>query len=311
MAGAVETGLRRDLEKAGTALRFVTPVFRYLLDHGDRALLNDEVIARTRGILGDLALQLYEELAIAAAEDASVDCGKPPFPATVHAIAELAEALADVPGMLEHLHGIVLEWQVTQRLHRGLGVDPLISPLLQTLIGSPRAGTAAVATELLAAQGRFARQQQQMQMPLSELPAALLHDVLLVLRHRENHPAAFVAAEAAVRSRYNEGATRLGLIACLVAEMGDKPIAALAIEHAGLAIFSTALALISGEDRQKCMFAVAGGHGTRLALMLRASGMRLAAVQTTLLALHPSQGLAAKVARIAPERAAALLAGSR
>ncbi|MDP9056516.1 MAG: hypothetical protein M3N34_04195 [Pseudomonadota bacterium] len=82
MADTVETALRRGLEIVG--------------DPRDRALFDDEVIARLRGMLGDLARQLGDELALLAlllrAAGASLDTAPHDM-----AAGDLAAAIAGLP----------------------------------------------------------------------------------------------------------------------------------------------------------------------------------------------------------------------
>jgi hypothetical protein len=53
-----EDDLRRNLARAGGMLGAVGPVLRHLLDKRDDALFGDEVVARLRAMLGDLARQV-------------------------------------------------------------------------------------------------------------------------------------------------------------------------------------------------------------------------------------------------------------
>jgi hypothetical protein len=303
-----EAGLRLQLAQGNVVLGSAMPVLRHLLGSDQHALFDDEVIARLRGILGDLARQLCQEL------DAANGRGDPRSDDDP-AIADLADGLMAVPGLLGHLHAAVLEWQVAQRLQTRLGIDPVVSPLLQALIGSPEPETSAAAMQLLAAQARFVRHQLHMRLPLGELPGDLLHGVLLMLQTGEHLAAqaeAAVHAKSKVRAGYDESATRLGLSARLVTGMRGGALAALTLPHAGVTLFATALGLAARQDRDMCVFALQQGQAARLGLTLRAGGARLALVQDALLVLHPSGDtpvvLADEIAAVSPERAAALLA---
>lgn len=311
---AVEEELRRGFAEEGAVLQSLAPILRHLLGHDDRALFNDEVIARLRGMLRDLACQISQTLAGAAGDrEVLGDEDHGPGPS----IDKISEQLARVPGLLGYLHAIVLEWQASQALQTRLGVDPVVSPLLQALIGSPEADTAVTAMKLLAAQARFARYQSQMRMPLGELPGDLLHSVLQLLPgdYRHEHTAGNSKAEAAIRHSYDESATRLGLISRLVTGMGGGAVAALALPHAGVAIFATALALANGQGRETCLLALQDGQAIRLAVMLRATGIKLETAHSSLLAVHPTMGPASgdpaeMIAHLPAERAAALLAAA-
>jgi hypothetical protein len=102
---------------------------RHLLVCGDQGLFGDDVLARLRAMLDDLAISWrWGLLTRAGAAEFSIADG----------------TIAEVPGLLSHLHALALEWQMTQRLADRLGVDPVVSPLLQALIASterkPRRG---------------------------------------------------------------------------------------------------------------------------------------------------------------------------
>ena len=292
------TGLRGDLARGDRAIAAVAPVLRHLLVHDDQSLFGDDIVARIRGMLDDMARQLVEVLALA-------ECDANPVGRT----ASLAAALPEVPGLLGHLHTLALEFQTSERLQQRLGLDPVLSPLLQALIASPDSDTAAVAMKLLAAQARFVQLQRRMQLPLAEIPGELLHGVLAKLGD------AAEAGAASVRAHYDEAATRQGLIARLVSAMGSGALAALALPHAGVAIFATALAQAHGQAtpqlREFSVLCLQDGQAVRLALALRAAGVKRAGVEENLLALNPDGELPEAVFRVSAERAAALLNDGR
>ena len=93
--------------------------------------------------------------------------------------------------------------------------------------------------------------------------------------------------------------------------MGQKAVRALAIDHAGLAIFSTALAMASGQDRAVTVLSFADRQFARLALALRAAGLKQQAVEEQFLFLHPEIALPDGFDMLRADRAAALLAASR
>jgi hypothetical protein len=99
-----------------------------------------------------------------------------------------------------------------------------------------------------------------MQLPLGELPAELLHGVLVAL-----HVAAEDDGEAASRAsmsaqNYDEASTRLGLLARLVAAMGPGSVAALALAHGGVAMFASALALAGDGVRRSVLLSMRDGQ---------------------------------------------------
>lgn len=295
---SVEARLRAALAQGDTVLATVAPVLRHLLANDDSSLFGDAILARVRGMTGDVARQLSDQVRAAGGE--AVDS------------AALTAAIIESPAFLGHVHALVLEGQLGEALQARLALDPVLSPLLQALVGSSDANTAALAMKFLAAQARFGQAQLRMRLPLAELPGDLLHAALLALRgvvgadpRADGHAA---AAEAAIRADYDESRSRLGLVARLVTGMGAGAVAALSLPHAGAAIFLSALALSSGQDRDVTALATSDTQRTRLALALLTAGLKPAAVEAQLLALDPDAALPEGLDRLSPDRAAALLA---
>lgn len=303
----VESVLRDELAHGDALVGTIAPILRHLLANDEHSVFNDEIIARVRGILADLARQLLDELAVAEQQSEPVD----------HSAADidgLIDKLVAHAGFLAHVHALALEWQLTDRLQARLALDPVLSPLLQALIASPDHATASVAMGLLAAQARFGQGQRRMQLPLTELPGDLLHVALLALRHHAGDSAraqeSCAISEASIRARYDESRSRLGLIARIVAGMGGGATAALSVTHAGAAIFITALALASGQDRDMAVLCANEGQLARFALALRAAGLKPMQIAEQFAAIHPEVALPAGFEQIGPDRAAALLARS-
>lgn len=303
----VEGVLRDELAHGDALIGTIAPILRHLLANDEHSVFGDEIIARVRGIMDDLARQLLDELAQAGDTPDARD--HPP---------ERREALVSAfvahQGFLAHIHALTLEWQLTERLHARLALDPVLSPLIQALIASSEAPTAGSAMSLLAAQARFAQSQRRMQHRLTELPGDLLHAALVALRHNvgevDEAQAIAMRAEASIRSKYDEARSRLGLISRLVTGMGGGATAALSVNHAGVAMFLSALALASGQDRDMAVLATNEGQLARLALALRASGLKPAAVEEQFVSLHPEVALPDGFDQLGPDRAAALLARS-
>ncbi|MDE2595305.1 MAG: hypothetical protein KGL44_00355 [Sphingomonadales bacterium] len=304
-ADSVESVMRMELMQGDAMLGSITPILRHLLANDDHSVFGDEIIARVRGVLADLVGQLLDELAKAggttekaAREDTLVQ--------------SLVHDLIDVPGLMTHIHALAMEWQLNDRLQARLGLDPVLSPLLQALIASPDTVTAGTAMNLLASQARFIQSLRRMQLPLTELPGDLLHGALLVMRtHVGSEPQADALgakAEAAIRARYDESRCRLGLIARLVTGMGGGAVAALSITHAGIAIFASALSIASGQDRDLAVLCTNENQLARLALALRASGLKTGAVEEQFLSLHPDVALPEGFDALGADRAAAILA---
>lgn len=305
---SVEAVLREELAHGDAVVGTIAPILRHLLANDDHSLFSDEIIARLRGMMDDLARQLLDALAAAGENPDHRE-----HPAALR--DALAAGFVGHPGFLSHVHALALEWQLTERLHARLGVDPVLSPLLQALIASQDGATATHAMALLASQARFAQNQRRLQLPLSELPGDMFHAALLVLADYcnaldESGIAAGSAAVIALRGRYDEARSRLGLIARIVAAMGGGASAALSLSHAGVAIFATALGFASGQDREMAILSTNEGQLARFALSLRAGGLKMAQIEEQFLTLHPDISLPDGFEHIGSDRAAALLAGS-
>jgi hypothetical protein len=303
-AEAVELVLRDELGRGDAMIATSRPILRHLLANDDHALFSEEMIARIRGLVHDVASQLL--FAQAAAADA---------PDRARYAAErrdkLAQALFEDTDLLAHAHALSLEAQLTERLQGRSGIDAVLTPLVQELAAAREMDVAGLAMAVLAAQARFMQHHRRMALPLGELPGDLFHRSLLLLRSAADDQAAAEEAERRLRDGYEEGASRLGLVTRLVVTMGQKAVRALAIDHAGLAIFSTALAMASGQDRGLTVLSFADRQVARLALALRAAGLQQRAVEEQFLYLHPEIALPDGFDRLRADRAAALLAGSQ
>ncbi len=302
-----EDALGAELARGDAQIGTILPILRHLLTAEEHSVFSDEIMARLRGSLVDVALQLLDEQ---AAHMGGADRSNHPSQRVEAIVASLAED----SGFLSHCHALALEWQLTERLQSRLSLDPVLSPLMQALIASNDAPTAATAMALLAAQARFAQTQRRMRLSLDELPGDLLHVALVILRRHagaDGHSQdAAARGEAALRARYDEGRSRLGLIARLVAAMGGGATAALSVSHAGVAIFLSALAMASGQDRDLAILATTEGQQARLALTLRAAGLRPHAIEEQFLCLHPDAAPDAGIGGVGVDHAAALLARS-
>ncbi len=306
-AGNVEFVLRDELLQGDASIGTFAPILRHLLANDEHSVFSDEIIARVRGMMADIAGQLLTELAVAAGNPDDRDH-------TPDQIGALVISLVSHAGFLTHVHAVALEWQLTERMQARLALDPVLAPLLQALIASSEAPVASSAMALLASQARFASSQRRMQLPLTELSGDLFHAALLVLRgHAGEDPAtqaAALEAEHALRGRFDESRSRLGLISRIVTAMGGGATAALAISHAGVGIFISALALASGQDRDMAVLATNEGQLTRLALALRTAGLKLQAIEEQFAALHPDVALPTGFEQLSSDQAAALLARS-
>ena len=305
---AVEGLFGDELAAADLALANVSPILRHLLGNDDHALFSDRIVAQVRAQIEDLARQLAMSIEAAM--------GHPdPREAANLTAPDLAGAFIASPAILAHAHALALEAQLAQRLATRLALDPVLSPLLQALIASPDPNTSATAMALLAAQARFVQAQRRGEWPLAELPGDLLHAALLAMRSHAagDDPARDrIAAvlETAIRGNFDEADNRLSLLGRLVGGMGGGAIAALDVEHAGVALFVTALGLGAGLDRDTAVLATSEAQLPRLALALLASGAKPALVEQQFYALHPEVTLPEGFETLRSDRAAALLAGA-
>lgn len=298
----VDAALRDALAQGDAMLHSLAPIMRHLLTGTQHAIFADEIVARVRGSTSDVARQLLDAVAQAGS-------GEPGAYAQATLDAMFA-ALTEVPGFLGHVHALAIEWQLTERLQAHLALDSTLPPLLQALLASDDAPISALAMNLLAAQARFTQAQRRMQLPLGELPADLLHGALLAMRALSQHELQASVAETNVRSQYDESRTRFGLMAKLVTAMPGGAVAALSPTHAGVAIFATALAIASGQNRDVVVLSTAESQPVRLALALRVAGLDRGAIEEQLLTLHAEVSPPVDWDSVGVDRAAALLAVS-
>ncbi|SHN53783.1 hypothetical protein [Erythrobacter sanguineus] len=299
--GMVEAILRDELAREERALGSVVPVLRHLLASEGQTLVSDAILARVRGMLADLAAQM---LAVAEGRDAALRMSGAGDTA---ARDMLANALAGDPALLSFCHALATESQLALRLQQRSGIDPVLSPLLQELIASDMPAIAELAMNTLAAQSRFIQSQRRMELPLGELPAELFH-ALVAGVERQIDDAAGIAR---LQQTYDEGASRLGLLARLVSTMRRGAVAALALDHAGLALFSSALAALARQPRAAAVIACHEGQGARLALGLRAAGLGPEAIERQFLAVQPSARITPGIADVSPDQARLLLAAGQ
>ena len=298
----IESVMRTELAHGDALIGTIIPIMRHLVTNDDSSVFSEEMVARTRAMLEHVAWQLLVAQAEAAGTDKPHDCSR-------EDVAALLGLLSADSLMLAHIHALAAEWQLTERLHARLELDPLLSPLLQALIASSDATTASAAMNLLAAQARFAQTQRRMQLPLAELPADLLHAALMALRtHFGPDDAAAVKAERAIASEFDESRGRLGLMARLLLSMGGGAQAALAVSHAGAALFLTALSLATGQERCLTVLSTNEAQVARLALALAAAGLKQSAIEEQFLAMHPDVSLPEGFDALDPDHAAAVLA---
>lgn len=85
-------------------------------------------------------------------------------------------------------------------------------------------------------------------------------------------------------------------------------MAALSISHAGVAIFLSALAHASGQDRDAIVLATNETQVARFALALRAAGLKQNGIAEQIEALHPDANLRLAFDAMTSDQAAQLMA---
>lgn len=300
-AESVEDMLRGELAQGDVILSIARPILRHLLANDDHALFSDEVIAKIRGMMTHLARQLLFELA----EELKKDDRGPFVEQNQDALATM---LLDDTAFLGHAHALSIEAQLAERLQSRSGIDPVLSPLLQELAASGDEAQAAAAMRVVASQARFMQHQRRMELPLAELPAELFHAATRALKiNQTDYPREAEAVRDRLRREFDESDRRVGQMTRLVMAMGGNAKRALAVDHAGLSVFSTALCMASEQERDVAVLALGENQCARLALSLRAAGLGQSAVEEQFLYLHPEITLPEGFDALRADRAAALL----
>ncbi len=301
----VEAILEKELALGDVVLGTIGPILGHLLANDDHSLFSDDIVARIRGMISSCARQL-----IAAQADAA-ETEEPDELVKVHA-PELAESLTANPAFLTHCHALAIEWHLAERLQERNSIDPVLSPLVQALIASPDAATAANAMSYLTAQARFMQHQRRMELPLCELPGDLFHAAVLILATHAGEDAEETSkkAENRLREDFDEGKSRLGLLSRLIAAMGNGAMAALSVSHAGTSVFLTALAVASNQQRELTVISTNDRQLARLALAMRTAGLKPEAIEEQFALIHPEIVLPEGFETLRSDRAAAMLASS-
>lgn len=301
----VEEVLRGELAHGDVVLGTVAPILGHLVTNSANSLFNDQIVAQIRGMAISVAAQMLSAHASAAEDD---------DPATFIALRQddLATDLLVDSAFLSHCHALTVEMQLAVRLEQRNAIDLVLSPLLQALISSDDTDTASSAMAALTAQARFVQQQKRMELSINDLPGDLFHAALLAWRNFAGEGAETVTANAELqlRSTYDESTSRLGLLSRLVSGMGNGSLAALSLSHAGVAIFLSALAKNSGQDRDLATMSTNDRQLGRLALALRAAGLKHRQVEEQFVHIHPDVALPEGFDMLRADRAAEILAES-
>lgn len=303
-ADTVEESLRDALANGDAVLATARPVLLHLVNNDRDTLFNDEIIARVRGILHDIARQWL----FALAETAQLQ-NRERF--VQDRVEICAGGLSENAELLAHAHVLTLESQLAERLQESSGIDPVLTSLIQDEAAGSDAALAGLAMAVLAAQARFIRQQARMALPLGELPGELFHQVTVTLMCLSaDHAEAAAHTAAKLRADYTEGQSRLGVLSRFVAALVDRSTYALAVEEAGLAIFATALANAVHQERDLVILSFSDRQKLRLGLTLRAADLADAALREQFHHIHPRAAVPQQLQHVSAERAAALLAAS-
>ncbi|WP_257595529.1 hypothetical protein [Parerythrobacter lacustris] len=298
----VEMILRDELAHGDGVLQSLAPILGHLVATAGNPLFNDQVVASIRGRAADVARQLLREQAAVAGlgdPDGFADAG----------VVELADALMNQQGFLVHCHALTIEAQTAEALRSRSGIDPVVSPMLQSLIASKSPEIAGGAMAILAAQARFFQQHARMELPLRELPGAIFEQVLHTWRNFAGSDASTITAQAegTLRSTFDEGMSRIGLLNRMISALGKDARPALAVSNGGVSLFTSALAHISDQARDTIVVATSEQLVGRLALSLRAAGLDASVVAEQFAYFHPDIDLPEGFEALRQDRAQELL----
>ena len=295
--------MRRALARADQRLHRATSVLHHLVSAREQALFSDAIVARVRGMLIHLAWQILRVQAEATGEKAREE-----FAARHGEV--LAERFFATPVLISHAHALAVEWELNCDLDERFGLDSVLAPLLQDLIGHADSEIAGAAMAVLTAQTRFVQHQRRMELPLSQLDGECFHAVLAAWRDfaAEEVSDAIVRAENRLKSEHDESAARVTLLTRMVAALGDGAAEALNLSRAGVALFLSALAARTGQERGVVALSTLDGQRVRLALCLRAAGLKPADIDAQLLMIDPGMRQSTELDALGTREAAEWLA---
>lgn len=296
-----EVALRRAFANADRASDFGRSVFAHIAHTPILDVVSEESWSRTYAALASLAMGVLDGLVGAV--------GVHHQPAEVDVVLRV---LSECQALVEHLRADVIEWQLTQRLHDTLALDPVSSPVLQQLVVQP--DHRAAATAFLAAQMRWCQSHARMYMALADLPPAVQGQVCAVIQALgAGEPDLADRANALcadMRNAYDPAADREVCATQALEHMSLEFADALRVQEMGVAVFLTALARLTMQPRATVTGWTERAQAPRLAVALRAAGMSPGDIQQQLFAFHGDAGLGAGVAEIEPQQASAMLAGT-
>jgi len=303
-AASAEDMLRGELAHCDAIIASSGPIVRHLLLNDDQTLFNDEVTARIRGMIADIARQLLSTV------QRQIGVGRPAF--SEKRADALALSLLENTVFLSHLHALAVEALVSERLSVRSGIDPVRSPLLVELAVSPDAEIAAAARHALAAQARFMQQQRRMELAFEELPQELFDISLASLDDcLERDSDAVADAASYLRDSRDPTKRRIYQFSWLMSALGTGADQALEIDRAGVGLFVTALSIGSYQTRETAILSLGQQQSSRLTLSMRAAGLGQDKVEEQLLLLHPDLTVPDQLKAIAGVRAIALLSAAQ
>ena len=286
-AESVERVLRDELVRGDAMIATARPILRHLLANDDHALFSDEMIARVRGMM------------TRRRRAAAVRPGRRRRSARPRRLCRRAAGRAGAGAVRGH------------RVPRPRPCADARGAADRAAAGAQRHRPGALAAGPGAGRGEGRRHGRRWRWPCSprrRASAAPAADGAAARRaaRRPVPPGAAAAARAGRRGRraggrdaerqlrddYDEGAGRLGLID--PAGHGHGPEGARARWRSttpGWRSSSTALAMASGQERDLVVLSFAERQFARLALALRAAGLKQQAVEEQFLYLHPDVAL--------------------
>jgi len=304
-AASAEDGLRARLADCDAALDAFTPTLLGLLGGGDNSTLNEEILARVRGMISDVA----EQLLLSQAEAALIS--------DIASYVEdyrsgLAERLASNGNLLRHFHSMAVEGNLCEKMQLSRSLDPVLPPLLQELISSHEERISALAMAVLSSQARFVDAYRKMKFPLRELPGAMEDLALGEFRANaeETDREGVNQTIEVLRDRRDDSTGRISLLTQLVLQLGKLDDAVLSIDRAGISLFSSALAVTTHQPREIVVLSTSEGQLPRLAVLLGAAGLASPAIAQQLFALHPNAPLLDGFEQLTTDAALAALADS-
>lgn len=274
---------------ATIALLFAAPPSRYF---------SDAIMARTRGLVRSLARQLSEA---ERETDNSTN-------SSVQSIGRISRYLENNEALLRHCHALTLEHSLLLRLQQIRGADPILPPVIRECLSDDKESTASLAMRFVASQGKFLQSLERMHLPLSQLPADILHEVLRDWRNSGSpqNAAAMTASEAQIRNAYDERNSRAALLERLATIVTDTGNEIFQLEKSGLSLFVSLLSDALKQEREEIVRLLDLSQTSRLALALHAVGKKRRAVLADLAYLSDEHAEAAWSGEIDQAEARAL-----